>query len=320
MLTIGDLKLSSRLVLSPMAGITDLPFRMLNRKFGCQLAFVEMINVRSLSYKSKKTAHMLSTGRKDKPLGIQLLGAEEKFIVRAMDILQKYDFDLLDFNSACPARKVVIRQEGASLLKDPKKLNKLLKVVVARAKTPVTVKIRSGWDDDSVNAREVALYAQDAGVSAVFIHGRTKMQEYRGQVDYRPIALAKKALEIPVIGSGDVFSPALAKKMLDETGCDGLAVARGALGNPWIFPETEALLSGNKVIPRPSPDAVIDIMLEHFADCVKFYKGRDGVVIFRKFFGWYTKGMHNVRYLREKACHARSEEEMSQVINQLKSA
>ncbi len=193
MLKIGKLKLKSNLILAPMAGITDLPFRMLNRKFGCELAFIEMLNVRSISYKSRKTQQMLSSGPDDRPLGIQLLGKEPKYILRALDILKAYKFDVLDFNAACPAKKVVRRGEGASLMREPKQLNALLKLVVKNTKTPVTVKIRSGWDGNSRNAKEVALWAQDAGIKGLFIHGRTKMQGYSGGVDYRIIRKVKQA-------------------------------------------------------------------------------------------------------------------------------
>ena len=298
-----------------MAGITDLPFRMLCRKFGAELAFVEMINCRSISHKSRKTRHMLSTLAKDKPLGIQILGCEEKYISKALEVLRAYKFDILDFNAACPAKKVVRRGEGAALLKEPKKLNKILKLVVKNSKIPVTVKIRLGWDKDSINAREVALYAQDAGVSAVFIHGRTKTQEYGGNVDYAVIAKVKKALSIPVIASGDVFSGELAKKMLSETNCDGLVIARGSFGNPWIFKEIKEFLKTGKILPKPARAKVVKVMLEHLDASVDFYGERNGVILFRKFFAWYTKGIRNIRPLREKSSRAKTRLETAAMIN-----
>jgi len=317
MLKIGALKLPHGLILAPMAGISDLSFRQLAREFGAELAFTEMINVRSLSFKSKKTHFMLGSSKKDKPLGVQLFGAEEQYILRALEVLRKYDFDILDFNSACPVRKVVGRGEGAALMKDPKKLNKLLKVIVGNTDKPVTVKIRSGWDKTLVNAKEVALAAEDAGVKGLFIHGRTRMQFYADSVDYRPIAEVKKAVKIPVIGSGDIFSGALAKKMLEETGCDTVAVARGALGNPWIFKEIKEYLKNGEVIKRPSTKQIIKVMLEHLDALVALHGERIGVVIFRMFFAWYTKGFHNVRPLREKACRVKNKEEMGAVIKEL---
>jgi tRNA-dihydrouridine synthase B len=316
MLKIGTLHLKSNLILAPMAGISDLPFRMLNRKFGAELAFVEMINCRSISHKSKRTESMLSHGSKERPLGIQILGCEERFILRALDVLSKYKFDILDFNAACPAKKVVRRGEGASLLKEPKKLNKILKLIVNNSILPVTAKIRIGWDQDSINSREIALYAQDAGIKALFVHGRTKTQGYSGSVDYKVIARVKKALDIPLIASGDILSAQLAKKMFDETGADGLAIARGSLGNPWIFKEIKEYLKRGKIISKPSIDKVIKIMLEHLDASVAFYGERNGVVIFRKFFGWYTKGIRSIRPLREKSSRVHTRLEMAEIINQ----
>jgi tRNA-dihydrouridine synthase B len=300
---IGDLKLKSRLILAPMAGISDLPFRLLNRRFGAELAFVEMINARSISHKSRRTRAMLSTCAEDRPLGIQLLGSEEEYIRKALEVLKGYKFDLLDFNAACPAKKVVRRGEGASLLKDPRKLNRLLKLIVKRSKVPVTVKMRIGWDKDSINAREVALYAEDAGISGIFVHGRTRTQGYGGSVDYKSIKEVKKSVSIPVIASGDIFSEELMKKMFEETGADGLAVARGALGNPWIFRDR-----------KPGLPELIRTMTGHLQSCVDFYGEKRGVIIWRKFFGWYTKGLRRVRPLRERSSRARTAKEMLSII------
>ena len=244
-------------------------------------------------------------------------GLEPKFILKGVEILNKRDVDVLDFNAACPAKKVVSRGEGSALLKDPKNLNRLLKVVVKNSKFPVTVKIRSGWDEACVNAREVALYAEDAGVKALFIHGRTRMQEYGGSVDYGIIKKVKDALKIPVIGSGDVFSWQSAKKMFDETGCDAVAVARGALGNPWIFNEITACLKSKTPPPRPGIEEIKKVMAGHLKASVAFHGERIGVVAFRKFFSWYTKGWQNCRPLRKKACDAKTEKDMLHIIKLL---
>ncbi len=313
MLKIGNLKLKSNLILAPMAGITDLPFRMLCRKFGAELGFVEMINCRSISHKSVRTKQMLSTLPKDRPLGIQILGCEDQYILKALDVLREYKFDILDFNAACPAKKVVRRGEGSGLLKEPKKLKRILSLVVKNSWLPVTVKIRSGWDKDSVNAREIALLAQDCGVNALFIHGRTKTQAYSGQVGYNTIREVKEALDIPLIASGDLFSGPLARRMLDETGCDGLSIARGCLGNPWIFKEITEYLGG-KAMPRPANEDIAKVMLEHLSSCIEFYGERNGVVIFRKFYTWYTKGQRKVRRLRERSSRAKTRLEMEEII------
>ncbi|MEW6100678.1 MAG: tRNA dihydrouridine synthase DusB [Candidatus Omnitrophota bacterium] len=301
MFKIATLRLKSNLMLSPMAGVTDLPFREINRKFGCELAFTEMLNVRSMSYKSRKTRQMLFSSSKDRPLGVQLLGLEEKYILKGLDVLENYKFDLLNFNAACPVKKVVARGEGSALLKEPDKLKKILELLVRHSKVPVSLKIRTGWDGNSVNAKEIALLAQDSGVSALIIHGRTRQQGYGGKVDYQTIGAVKKAVEIPVIASGDIFNAGLAKKMLDETGADGLAIARGALGNPWIFKEIKEFLSHGKITARPDRKEISRTMAKHLKSYVNFYGEKTGVVKFRKFFIWYTKGFRYCRHLRN-AC------------------
>ncbi len=317
MLKIGSLKLNSNLILAPMAGVSDLPFRKLNHKFGCELAFIEMINARCLGHKNKKTSQMMVTDKIDRPLGVQLLGCEPAYIERAMDVLAKYSFDVLDFNAACPERKVVRRGEGASLLKEPVKLAALLKIVVKKSSVPVTVKIRTGWDSNSLNAPEIARYAEDAGVKAVFIHGRTKQQLYSGNVDYENIARVKKSVNIPVIGSGDIFSAPLAKKMFDETKCDGILVARGALGNPWIFQEIRYYLKTGQELLKPDMEEIIRTMLEHLDLSVDFFGPKYGVVIFRKFFGWYTKGFRKIRPLRETISRLKTRKDVEDVINHI---
>jgi nifR3 family TIM-barrel protein len=315
MLTIGAVHLSSQLVLAPLAGITDLPLRMLSREFGCELAFTTMISASSLAWSNIKTEKMLFTEPGDRPLGIQLLGADPEMLARAVDKLAGVSFDILDLNAACPVPKVVRKGEGASLMKDPKKIYELVKVLVERTAVPVTVKLRAGWDNDSRNATEAALRAEDAGAQAVFIHGRTRAQEYRGRVQYESIREVKKALSIPVIGSGDAFSPRLIKKMLDETGCDGVALARGALGNPWLFQEANAFLEGKPVQDRPGPDIILAVMRRHLERCCAFHGEALGTKLFRKFFSWYSKGFLNIKPLRIRAFAASSSDDMMAVID-----
>lgn len=316
MINLGSLRLNSKFILAPMAGVSDLPFRMLNREFGAELAFVEMINCRSVSYNSKKTRQMLSTQDNDRPLGIQILGSEPKFIRKALDVINTYDFQLLDFNAACPAKKVVRRNEGAALLRDPKKLDEILKIVVRYSKVPVTIKIRSGWDRNSINAPEIAKLAQDCGVSAVFLHGRTRMDGYKGGVDYEVIRKTKESIHIPLVAGGDLMSVASAVKMFEYTGCDLLNIARGALGNPWIFRELESLSSYLPSQSYPSSDEICRVMRKHLDMCVNFYGEKIGVVNFRKFFGWYTKGFRRVRSLREKSSVAKTKEAMFSLIDE----
>jgi tRNA-dihydrouridine synthase B len=299
-----------------MAGITDLPFRLINRSFGCGFAFTEMISANSLAHKNRNTLKMLSTTQTDRPLGVQILGSDTEIIKSALDIISEHAFDTVDFNSACPVYKVVSRGEGAGLLREPVKLQKLLEVVVQNTGVPVTVKIRSGWDEASVNAVELGLRAQDAGVSGLFIHGRTRMQGYRGKVDYNLIRKVKASLEIPVIASGDALTPDLIRKMFDETGCDGVAIARGALGNPWIFRETADQMKSGTVPFRPDVYEITKTMKEHLALLVAFHGERTGVMLFRKLFSWYTKGMA-VRHLKVRAFRAETRDEMLRLIGEI---
>jgi tRNA-dihydrouridine synthase B len=315
-LSIGNLTLASPLVLAPMSGISDLPYRLINRSFGCGLAFTEMISSTALAYESKNTLKMLSTNGHDRPLGVQLLGGDPDIIKRALEILSGFSFDIIDFNAACPVSKVVSGGKGAGLLKEPEKLQKILKIIIGNTDLPVTVKIRSGWDEASVNAIETALRAQDSGVSGLFIHGRTKTQGYRGSVDYNIIRKVKRALNIPVIASGDALSPDLIKKMFDETGCDGVAVARGALGNPWIFSNTSEHLNNRQTYCEPDVHEIARIMREHLSLIVGFRGEMIGVMQFRKFFSWYLRGMA-LKELKVRAFRAETREDMLQLIDEL---
>jgi tRNA-dihydrouridine synthase B len=301
-----------------MAGITDLPFRMICRRYGCELAFVEMTSAKALVYENRKTEKMVATRPEDRPLGIQLLGTDQEFILRALDIIRKYGYDIIDFNAACPVTKVTSKGEGSGMMKEPRKLGLLLKAIVDHTDTPVTVKIRAGWNERSVNAREVALYAQDAGIKGLFIHGRTREQGYSGRVDYNVIREVKEALDIPVIGSGDVFSPLHVKKMLDETGCDGVAIARGSFGNPWIFRETAGFLEDGVIPPRPDIQEVADIMADHLKSIVSYHGQVTAPVVFRKLFAWYIKGFRDVKTLKERAFKAKTTDEMLALITEFR--
>jgi tRNA-dihydrouridine synthase B len=323
MLKIGDITIPSRLLLSPLAGVSDLPFRTISRSFGCEFTFLAMVSARTLGFLRRKTRSILSTTPDDKPLGIQLLGAEPDIIRKAMELLSaeggqpKHNFDIIDLNAACPVRKVVNRGEGAGLLKDPRKLNSLLKIMVAGTTKPVTVKIRSGWDANSINAVDVALAAQDAGIKALFIHGRTKVQGYSGAVNYEIIRQVKQALSIPVIASGDALAPRLIKRLFDETGCDGVAIARGALGTPWIFPATAQFLKTGTIPEPPGFAEIIDTVKKHLELCIGFYGERVGVIVFHKLFHWYLRDIPGIRAVRERAFHTKTRQQVIDIISEL---
>ena len=297
---ISNINLTMPVIAAPMSGITCLSYRMLNRRFGCECAFLEMINARSLYYCTKRTHEMLPTQKEDRPLGVQLLGCEEYYLAKAIERLHDYPFDILDLNAACPRRKITSRGEGAALLNEPRKLRDLLKVIVKLSPVPVTVKIRIGYSDEN-NVRDIALYAQESGIAALFVHGRTGKQSYSGEVNYRAIEKVKKALSIPVIGSGDIFSVTQSKKMLDETGVDGILVARGALGNPWLFEQLRAFFSKKDTVSLPDISRITEVMKMHLSAVIDFYGEHRGVLKFRKFFIWYTRGFSRVKDIRRQA-------------------
>ncbi len=319
MIKIGDRELP-RLILAPLAGISDLPFRMLNRSFGCRFAFAEMISARSLLYQSRQTLKMLSTGPDDRPLGLQFLAEDRDVIRRALSALKDNKYDIVNLNAACPVEKVTRKGEGAGMLREPRKLRDLLRIMVKSSRIPVTVKIRSGWEGTSLNAREVALYARDAGIAGLFIHGRTREQRYAGAVDYRIIREVKEALDVPVIASGDALSPQLIKKMFEETGCDGVLIARGGFGNPWIFRETEEFLRTGKIPDRPTIGEITETMTVHLGMCCDYHGETRGTTLFRKFYAWYTRSLRGAKPLREKAFHASTKEQMARLIRELQAS
>lgn len=300
-----------------MAGVSDLSFRLTCREFGSFLAYTEMVSARALTFGNRKTFQFLNTNAADMPLGIQFLAGDEEVLRSAVKAIKGARFDILELNAACPVTKVVRRGEGAGLLREPHRLYHLLKALVDVSPVPVTVKIRTGWDEETVNAVEVARRAEDAGVKGIFIHGRTRQQGYGGSISYGTIGEVKQAVTIPVIASGNIFSAGLAARMFSETGCDGVAVARGALGNPWIFRSILPLEDGPDGEQNPQMDEVARVMRKHLNSSVAEHGERIGVVNFRKFFVWYSRGFNNVAPLRKGALSAKSSEEMHSMIDRL---
>ncbi|GAB4483624.1 MAG: tRNA dihydrouridine synthase DusB [Thermodesulfovibrionales bacterium] len=318
MLKIGTQPIDSPFILAPLAGISDLPYRMLNRRFGCRFAFTEMISASSILYGSRRTRKMIADDPRDRPLGLQLLARDPDDVSRALEFIDPASFNIIDLNAACPVPKIVAKGQGAALMKDRQRLTAILERLVRTVDLPVTVKIRTGWDDASVNAVEIARAAQDAGAAAVFIHGRTRKQGYGGEVDYRTVGDVKKALAVPVIGSGDILSARLASRMFAETGCDGVTVARGALGNPWIFREFEHFRAHGTEPARPTASEIADVMIEHLNANAAFHGEKVGTMLFRKFFVWYSRGFSGLKRIREEAFSAETRGAMSSLIERLR--
>lgn len=291
MFKIANLKINTHLILAPLSGISDLAFRTLARRHGAKFAFTEMLNTCSIKHKSKKTQFMLRSNKEDKPLGAQVLGRDINTLLNAIDVIQKSGVALIDFNAACPVRKVVSRGEGAALLKEPKLLAEIVRALVKQVNLPLTVKIRSGWSKENTNAAPIAKRLEDAGVSAIFIHARPRQQLYSGKADYEIIRKVKESVTIPVIGSGDIFSPQDVKRMLEETGCDAALAARGALGNPWIFKQTECYLKTGKLASSPKITERLKTLLEHLDLMINLYGENRALVRFRLFIPYYLKNI-----------------------------
>jgi tRNA-dihydrouridine synthase B len=297
---IGRLHLKNRVVLAPMAGITDLPFRVIVREFGCGLAFTEMVSANGLFRGMGKTCHYLDSSPDDHPLGVQLFGSDPATLAEAAKIAAEKGADLLDINMGCPVKKVVKTGSGAALMRDPQRVAAILGAVRGAVDLPVTVKIRAGWNHREINACEIGSIAEDCGVDAVTIHPRTVEQGFGGASDWGLIAMLKAQLGIPVIGNGDVRRPEDADRMFRETGCDGVMVGRGCLGNPWIIGNILSRMSGNAA-SMPSLAEREKTIRRHLTLAAEYYGEKVGTRDFRKHLLWYTKGLRGGAQFRQAA-------------------
>ena len=297
---IGNLKLKNKVFLSPMAGVTDLPFRLICIEQGCGLLYTDMINGKALCYDDENTKKMLKIEEEEHPVAVQIFGSEPEFMGRAAEIMNDYSNEILDINMGCPAPKVVKNGDGSALMKNPKLAEEVLRAVVKNSKKPVTLKIRKGWDDNSVNAVEIAKIAEDCGISALAIHGRTREQFYSGKADWDIIAEIKKNLSIPVIGNGDVFTIEDSINMLDKTGCDAIMIGRGAQGNPWIFKRINHYMNTGEILPEPTLNEKISTAIKHLKLAVEEHGEYVAVREMRKHIAWYLKGLRNSAKLRDE--------------------
>ena len=316
-LKIGNAELENRYILGPMAGVTDLPFRLLCREQGAGLLCMEMVSAKAIYYNNRNTESLLEIHPDERPVSLQLFGSDPKIMSEMAKRIEERPFAILDINMGCPVPKVVKNGEGSALMKNPKLVYDIVSAVVKAIEKPVTVKIRKGFDDNHVNAVEIAKIIEEAGASAVAVHGRTREQYYSGRADWDIIRQVKEAVSIPVIGNGDVTSPQKAEELVRQTGCDGIMIARGAEGNPWIFSEMIAYEETGIVPPRPDKDAVREMMLRH-ARLQLQYKGEFcGIREMRKHVAWYTKGLKGAARLREKVNAVESLEELENLLTSL---
>ena len=315
-LTIGNVELDNNLILGPMAGVTDLPFRLLCKEQGAGLLCMEMISAKGILYKNKNTKTLLEIDMKEKPVSLQLFGADPDIISDMAKQIEDLPFDILDINMGCPVPKVVNNGEGSALMKNPKLAAKSVEKVVKAINKPVTVKIRKGFDDSCINAVELAKMLEQSGASAIAVHGRTREQYYSGQADWDIIKAVKEAVLVPVIGSGDVNSGESAKKMQEYTGCDGIMIARAARGNPWIFKEINHYLKTGETLKRPDLDEISDMILRH-ARMLIDHKGEfTAIHEMRKHVAWYTAGLKNSAKLRNTVNLIESYEDLVELVNE----
>lgn len=296
-LTIGNVTLENNVILAPMAGVTDLPFRLLCRQQGAGLVCMEMVSAKAIYYNNKNTEELLEVHPEELPVSLQLFGSDPEIVADMAARIQERPYDILDFNMGCPVPKVVNNGEGSALMKNPKLVEQILTALVRAVKKPVTVKIRKGFDDSCINAVEIAKIAESCGVAAIAVHGRTRAQYYSGNADWNIIRQVKESVRIPVIGNGDVTGPESALALLEETGCDGVMVGRAAQGNPWIFREIPHFLETGEKLPRPDNVEKKAMVLRH-AELLQETKGEyTAVREMRKHLAWYTAGMpHSARF------------------------
>ena len=298
-LKIGNVQLQNSYILGPMAGVTDLPFRLLCKEQGAGLVCMEMVSAKGILYNNKNTESLLEIHPDEMPASLQLFGSDPKIVSEMAKRIEERPFAILDINMGCPVPKVVRNGEGSALMKNPKLVFELVSAVVKAIEKPVTVKIRKGFDEQHVNAVEIAKIIEEAGAAAIAVHGRTREQYYSGKADWEIISKVKDAVSIPVIGNGDVTSGERAIAMREQTGCDGVMIARGAQGNPWIFSELTAYEQTGTLPPRPSLGEIKKIMLRHAALQLE-YKGEYlGIREMRKHVAWYVKGLHGAARLRD---------------------
>ena len=315
-LKIGNVELENRYVLAPMAGVTDLPFRLLCKEQGAGLLCMEMISAKALQYNNKNTKALLEIDPRECPVSLQLFGSDPDIISEQAKRIEELPFQILDINMGCPVPKVVKNGEGSALMNQPELVYDIVYKTVRAIQKPVTVKIRKGFNDELVNAVEIARIVEEAGGAAVAVHGRTREQYYSGKADWDIIRQVKEVVSIPVIGNGDVTNGEKAIAMMEETGCDGVMIGRGAQGNPWIFSELLEYEKTGQMPPRPSREIIRETMLRHTRLQIEFKGEYLGIREMRKHVAWYTKGLEGSAKLRDEINKVESYQELEALLKE----
>lgn len=316
-LQIGNVTLENNLILAPMAGVTDLPFRVLCKEQGAGLICMEMVSAKAILYKNRNTEELLTIDAKEHPVSLQLFGSDPEIMSEMAKQIEERPFDILDINMGCPVPKVVNNGDGSALMKNPLLAGKIIEKTVRAIQKPVTVKIRKGFDESHINAVEIAHIAEESGAAAIAVHGRTREQYYSGKADWEIIRQVKEAVKIPVIGNGDLQTGEDVLCMQKQTGCDGFMIARGAQGNPWIFKQILHYLETGEELPKPSMEEMVEMMLRHARMLIAYKGDYTGVREMRKHATWYTGGYRNSARLRARINEVESYEELQALFDEV---
>ena len=314
-LRIGNVTLENTYILGPMAGVTDLPFRLLCKEQGAGLLCMEMVSAKAILYNNKNTETLLEIHPDEQPVSLQFFGSDPQIMSEMAKRVEERPFDIMDINMGCPVPKVVKNGEGSALMKNPKLAHEIISAMVKAIKKPVTVKIRKGFDDNCINAVEMAKIAEDAGAAAIAVHGRTREQYYSGKADWEIIRQVKEAVSIPVIGNGDVDSAKKAEALVKATGCDGIMIGRAVRGNPWIFRELNHYFTTGEVLSKPSWEEIREMILRHARMQIELKGEFTGIREMRKHIAWYTSGMKHSAGLRRDSNLVSSYEELEKLLD-----